>query len=64
MRTASYTIEAAILVPLLIMIIVGGILAGIELNQEISQQQENKKVCEYWGVEHFYKVNAVKELPV
>lgn len=62
MRRASYTIEAAILVPLLVLIIVGGILAGIELNKEISQQQEHKKVCEYWAVEDFYKVNSVKEV--
>ncbi|SFG06068.1 hypothetical protein SAMN04487761_10333 [Lachnospiraceae bacterium C7] len=58
----SYTIEAAILVPLLIVVFMTSIKLGITLYQEIESEKEDQKIVNMWEVKDFYFVEAGKSL--
>ena len=51
----SYTIEASVLIPLLLMVMALGMRMGIYLYQEIREQKEQQAVEELWEVKDFYQ---------
>lgn len=59
MRKGSYTIEAAILVPLLILVMARAVISAAELYKEIERQEA---VADFWAVDRFYMVQGVKEV--
>lgn len=62
MRTwkGSYTVEAAVVVPILIWTMATGIGIGIDLLKEVRSQQEGQQVEQMWEVERFYTYQALK----
>lgn len=57
----NYTIEAAILMPLLLFTIVAGIRISIQMYKEVGAEREQAKVESLWLVDDFYKYQ-VKEV--
>ena len=58
----SYTVEAAIIVPIFIFILAIGMKAGLILYSEIKQQQEQQILEEMWLVDDFYRYQLGKEV--
>ncbi len=58
----SYTVEAAIIVPIFIFILAIGMKAGLILYSEIKQQQEQQIVEEMWLVDDFYRYKSAGEI--
>ena len=58
----SYTVEAAIIVPIFIFILAIGMKAGLILYSEIKQQQEHQILEEMWLVDDFYRYKSAGEL--
>jgi hypothetical protein len=59
---ASYTVEAAVLVPLLIGVMVLAMRIGILLCGEVKETNEAKAMEEMWEVEDFYRYQVIKEV--
>ena len=57
-----YTIEASILIPLLLFVMATGIKIGLSLYGEIVDAHEEEQVMEVWAVEDFYKSNWIREV--
>ncbi len=57
----SYTVEAALTVPLLVFVMAAGMRIGLGLYQEIKNENEAQLVEELWEVEDFYKNHWLKE---
>lgn len=62
MCKGSYTVEASILIPLLILVMSGGIKSGVDLYQEIKQEEELQDLKELWAVDRFYFVQGITEV--
>lgn len=62
MRKGSYTIEASLMIPLLLFTMAIGMKAGLVLYTEIATAQEQEKNHELWGTEDFYKSYWMKEV--
>lgn len=58
----SYTVEAAIIIPIFIFIMAVSIRAGIKLYQDIALQTEQKIVENMWVVDDFYRYQLGKEV--
>lgn len=61
MKKGSYTIEAAILVPFLMMIMAGAVTCGVDLYTDIAKQKEQEE-ADFWAVDKFYMVQGIKEV--
>lgn len=62
MMKASYTVEAAIIVPLFLFMICSGMKIGINIYQEITKEKEQEIVQDLWLVDEFYKFQILKEV--
>lgn len=60
-RRGSYTVEAAIWVPILVIMFAVGIHIGLNLYEEIGNQKEQQIVVELWEVKDFYKNQWIGE---
>lgn len=58
----SFTVEAAVWIPMLIMIYATVIKTGINLYIEIREQKEQEAQKDMWLVDDFYKYQLVKEV--
>lgn len=58
----SFTVEAAILIPIYLFIMMGTIRIGILLYSEIKADNEIQKAEQLWAVEDFYRNELVGEL--
>ena len=59
-RQASFTVEAAFLLPMLLLMLSGIVEMGIDFYQEAIQ--ELRCTEKYWAVEDFYKYQLVEEV--
>jgi hypothetical protein len=59
---ASYTVEAAVLVPLLIAVMALAMRIGILLCGEVKEANEEEALEEMWEVEDFYRYQVIKEV--
>lgn len=62
MCRGSYTVEAAILIPLLILLMTGGIKIAIGLYQEIKAEKALEDLTEFWAVDDFYFEQGIMEV--
>ena len=58
----SYTVEAAVIVPIMIWMMAAVMCMGITLVKDVQMQDEHKCEETMWEVEDFYKYQAVKEV--
>lgn len=58
----SFTLEAAIWVPMLLLIYATVIKTGINLYVEVREQKECEAQKDMWMVDDFYKYQLVKEV--
>lgn len=58
----SYTIEAAIIVPIFIFLLAIGMRAGLILYDEIRQEREQEILDGMWLVDDFYRFKCMGEL--
>jgi hypothetical protein len=59
---ASYTVEAAVIIPLAISVMALAMRIGILLCQEVKEIDESKSLSVMWEVEDFYKYQTVEEV--
>lgn len=59
---ASYTVEAAFIVPLCIGAMALAMQLGISLYMEVKNEKEGEAVATMWEVEEFYKYQTIKEM--
>ena len=59
---ASYTVEVAFIVPILLSAMLVAMLIGLDLYQEIRGEQEQEKIVQMWQVKEFYKYQIVDEV--
>ena len=59
---ASYTVEAAFIVPILFGAMLLAMLIGLDLYQDIKGEQEQAKIMQMWQVKDFYKYQIVDEV--
>ncbi|SER89096.1 hypothetical protein [Lachnobacterium bovis] len=60
---ASYTIEAAVMVPIILAVFLVTCNLSISLYKEISNEHEDKKIEKMWAVSDFYLVEFNKDEP-
>lgn len=58
--SGSYTVEAAVLVPLLLLIFVMGLRVAMEQYEEIQKEEEYKN--SFYGVEEFFRYQRIEEV--
>ena len=58
----SYTVEAAIIVPIMIWTMAIAMCTGITMHQEIQCEHEETQIQDLWAVETFYKYQVLKEV--
>lgn len=58
----SYTVEAAIIIPIYIFIMTIAMRVGIKLYQEITSQTEYEIVEDMWLVDDFYRYKLIQEV--
>jgi hypothetical protein len=59
---ASYTVEAAVIIPLAISVMALAMRIGILLCREVKEIDESKSLSLMWEVEDFYKYQTVEEV--
>ena len=59
---ASYTVEAAFVVPILLSAMLVAMLIGLDLYQDVKGEQEQEKIMQMWQVKEFYKYQIVNEV--
>lgn len=59
---ASYTVEAAFVVPILLSAMLVAMLIGLDLYEDVKGEQEQKKIMQMWQVKEFYKYQIVDEV--
>jgi hypothetical protein len=59
-RKASFTVEASILVPVLLLAMALAMKIGLFLYGEMKEQQESQRVEALWEVEDFYTNEQIK----
>jgi hypothetical protein len=59
---ASYTVEAAVIIPLAISVMALAMRIGIMLCREVKEIDESKSLSLMWEVEDFYKYQTVEEV--
>ena len=58
---ASYTVEAAFVVPILLSAMLVAMLIGLDLYEDVKGEQEQEKIMLMWQVKEFYKYQIVDE---
>ena len=58
----SYTVEAALIVPILIWTMMAAMCTGIELLKEVRAEHEEKQIEDLWAVDSFYRYQVLKEV--
>ena len=58
---ASYTVEAAFVVPILLSAMLVAML-GLDLYEDVKGEQEQEKIMQMWQVKEFYKYQIVDEV--
>lgn len=58
----SYTVEAAVLVPILIGTMAFAMCMGISLLEDIRGEHEEQKIETMWAVDEFYNYQVLKEV--
>ena len=61
-RKASYTIEAAIYIPIILFMMANALKIGLNFFQESRQYEVNKKLEEFSAVEEFYYYHILDEV--
>lgn len=56
---ASYTVEAAFVVPILLSAMLVAMLIGLDLYEDVKGEQEQEKIMQMWQVKEFYKYQIV-----
>ncbi len=59
---ASYTVEAAFIVPVLLGAMALAMRLGISLYTEVRDGKEGEAVAEMWEVDEFYKYQVLREV--
>ena len=59
---ASYTVEAAFVVPILLSAMLVAMLIGLDLYEDVKGEQEQEKIMQMWQVKEFYKYQIVNEV--
>ena len=59
---ASYTVEAAFDVPILLSAMLVAMLIGLDLYEDVKGEQEQEKIMQMWQVKEFYKYQIVNEV--
>ena len=59
---ASYTVEAAFVVPILLSAMLVAMLIGLDLYEDVKGEQEQEKILQMWQVKEFYKYQIVNEV--
>jgi hypothetical protein len=59
-RKASFTVEASILVPVLLFTMALAMKIGLFLYEEMKEQRESQRVESMWEVEDFYTNEQIK----
>ena len=59
---ASYTVEAAVVVPILLSAMLVAMLIGLDLYEDVKGEQEQEKIMQMWQVKEFYKYQIVNEV--
>lgn len=59
---ASYTVEAAFVVPILLSAMLVAMLIGLDLYEDVKGEQEQEKIMQMWQVKEFYKYQIVNEM--
>ena len=59
---ASYTVEAAFVVPILLSSMLVAMLIGLDLYEDVKGEQEQEKIMQMWQVKEFYKYQIVDEV--
>lgn len=59
---ATYTIEASVIVPLFLFMMVTSITIGIELYHEAESKSEQERTAKIWVVDEFYALQAIGEV--
>ena len=59
---ASYTVEAAFVVPILLSALLVAMLIGLDLYEDVKGEQEQEKIMQMWQVKEFYKYQIVDEV--
>jgi hypothetical protein len=59
---ASYTVEAAVIVPVTIAVMALAMRIGILLCQEVKADKEAESLSQMWEVEEFYRYQAIGEV--
>ena len=59
---ASYTVEAAFVVPILLSAMLVAMLIGLDLYEDVKGEQEQETLMQMWQVKEFYKYQIVDEV--
>lgn len=59
---ASYTVEAALTIPMLLFVMFFAMQMSFQLYDEICTQQEYEVVEQLWEVRDFYRIQGIGEL--
>jgi hypothetical protein len=59
---ASYTVEAAVIIPIAIAVMALAMRIGILLCQEVKTEKEEESLTQMWEVEEFYRYQTVREV--
>ena len=59
---ASYTVEAAFVVQILLSAMLVAMLIGLDLYEDVKGEQEQEKIMQMWQVKEFYKYQIVNEV--
>lgn len=59
---ASYTVEAALTIPMLLFVMFFAMQMSFQLYDEICAQQEYEVVEQLWEVRDFYRIQGIGEL--
>jgi hypothetical protein len=59
---ASYTVEAAVIVPVMIAVMALAMRIGILLCQEVKAEKEAESLEQMWDVEEFYRYQTIGEV--
>ena len=58
----SYTVEAAVIIPVLIWTMAAAMCTGIDLLHEVREEHEEKQIEDMWAVDSFYQYQTLKEV--
>ena len=62
MKKGSFTLEGAIILPIYLFLMAAAVSAGVTICQEISSQEEEKRLEDLWLVDDFYRYETAGEV--